>query len=135
MFLNGLKKRDKFLSSHTVHTGTSRRMSLDTILRWPKSPGWNAEVDNFFQEPKGSLIAFSIGRFLVHFSYIWVKIARFYFVGQISQVALNRKAVFEVKIHISQSVSSAGLRFMIYNFGFYVQTVLKNGCLRCHFLI
>ena len=37
------------------------------ILKWPKSPGGNAEVDNFFQEPIGSLMPFSIGRFLVHF--------------------------------------------------------------------
>ena len=43
------------------------------------------------------LMPFSIGRFLVHFSYIWVKIAKSHFIGQISQTALNQKAVFEVK--------------------------------------
>ena len=46
-----------------------------------------------------------------------------YFIGQISQMALKQKSILRLNIHKSlSSVFSAGLRFIIYNFCFYVQT-------------
>ena len=57
----------------------------------------SSRSDNLQLSIPYSLMPFSIGRFLFNFSYILVKIPKSHFIGQISQMALNQKAVFEVK--------------------------------------